>query len=163
MQSASYVHKPLVCHCRVEVKAESALKQDPPKHSPVKSPPKHSPEIVEVVDLTAEDDNELHPLTQLSERESQPMGEDNVSFTQSLEAEMKRYQPLLQPPTPAKAPVSDNLRPITSPFPVAPRPRAKKHKQARVLCDACDSPIPKASSSEVCSPLNVFVVLVYST
>ena len=77
---------------KVEVKAESAPKQGPSKHSPVKSPPKHSavkvedslvkaksppkrsPEKVEVIDLTAEEDYELHPLTQLNER-----GEKTIS------------------------------------------------------------------------------------
>ena len=74
-----------------------------------------------VIDVIAEEDYELHPLTHLSERAPPLIGEENVSFTQSFKAEQKRCRDAAYaaPPTPAKAPVSVEMKLI---------PKAKEPK-----------------------------------
>ena len=66
-----------------------------------------------------------------------------------------------RPPARAKADILVDLKPIPSHFLVASNPKAKNHKPL-VLCDACDSLIPKGFILRNCCPLNV-ICLVYST
>ena len=117
----------------------SPIKAEPCANNPiVHTPsPKH-----EVNDLTAEEDYATFPLTQLSEKE-------NMVY----EREMYRSRAWAAPATPAKAPTSQDLTSIPSPFDSArfdgPPTKVRKVqvKEEKQQCYRCDYPIKKNAAS----------------
>ena len=139
--------EPCVVHANPlkAVKAEAVvvlggpIKAEPCANNPiVHTPsPKH-----EVIDLTAEEDYATFPLTQLSERE-------NMVY----EREMYHSRAWAALATPAKAPTSQDLTGIPSPFDSArfdgPPTKVRKVqvKEEKQQCYRCDYPIKKNAAS----------------
>ena len=86
-----------------------------------------------IIDLTAEEEYETFPLTQLSEKE--PVRELNEKESIVYEREMYRSRAWPAPATPAKAPISQDLSGIPSPFAQAAfeeKPQKKVKKEVQV-------------------------------
>ena len=123
----------------VPVKAEKKRKDRTPSPS--------SPKIV--IDLTAEEEYATFPLTQLSEKEP-TIYVLNEKESIVYEREMYRSRAWAAPATPAKAPVSQDLSNIPSPFAQAafeeqPKKKVKKEVQVKkeMQCYRCDYAIKK--------------------
>ena len=86
------------------VKVEKKRKDQTPSPSSTKM----------IIDLTAEEEYETFPLTQLSEKE--PVRELNQKESIVYEREMYCSRAWAAPATPAKAPISQDLLGIPSPF-----------------------------------------------
>ena len=124
----------VLCVSLSPVKVEKKRKDR--THSP------SSPKIV--IDLTAEEEYATFPLTQLSEKEpSIYMLNEKESIV--YDREMYRSRAWAAPATPAKAPVSQDLSSIPSPFAEAafeeqPKKKVKKEVQVKkeMQCYRCD-------------------------
>ena len=123
----------------VPVKAEKKRKDRTPSPS--------SPKIV--IDLTAEEEYATFPLTQLSEKEPS-IYVFNEKESIVYEREMYRSRAWAARATPPKAPVSQDLSNIPSPFAQAafeeqPKKKVKKEVQVKkeMQCYRCDYAIKK--------------------
>ena len=123
----------------VPVKAEKKRKDRTPSPS--------SPKIV--IHLTAEEEYATFPLTQLSEKEPS-IYVLNEKESIVYEREMYRSRAWAAPATPPKAPVSQDLSNIPSPFAQAafeeqPKKKVKKEVQVKkeMQCYRCDYAIKK--------------------
>ena len=94
----------IVCVSLSPVKVEKKRKDRTPSPSSAKM----------IIDLTAEEEYETFPLTQLSEKE--PVRELNEKESIVYECEMYRSRAWAAPATPAKAPISQGLSGIPSCF-----------------------------------------------
>ena len=94
----------IVCVSLNPVKVEKKRKDRTPSPSSAKM----------IIDLTAEEEYETFRLTQLSEKE--PVRELNEKESIVYEREMYRSRAWAAPATPAKAPISQDLLGIPSPF-----------------------------------------------
>ena len=94
----------IVCVSLSPVKVEKKRKDRTPSPSSAKM----------IIYLTAEEEYETFPLTQLSEKE--PVRELNEKESIVYEREMYRSRAWAAPATPAKAPISQDLSGIPSPF-----------------------------------------------
>ena len=129
----------VVCVSLSPVKAQKKRKEQTPSPSSARI----------TIDLTAEEEYASFPLTQLSEREPSTY-ELNEKESIVYEREMCRSRVWAAPATPAKAPISQDLSAVPSPFAQAmfeeqPKKKVKKEVQVKkeMQCYRCDYPIKK--------------------
>ena len=93
----------VVCVSLSPVKAQKKRKEQTPSPSSARS----------TIDLTAEEEYASFPLTQLSEREPSTY---ELNEKESIVYEREMYRVWATPATPAKAPMSQDLSAVPSPF-----------------------------------------------